>query len=132
VEREENGAQYERVTNRSLCTDCGKIRNPYRVAAKPAPIVLPYVQMVVGESNQAASPRSNQVAAAQQPPQLLLPLLPAPQAFQPPPLQMFHHPPYHDATTIRMNHQPVSATTTPYSYYQSTAGPYSRILNASR
>jgi hypothetical protein len=132
VEREENGAQYERVTNRCLCTDCGKIRNPYRVAAKPAPMVLPYLQMVVGESHQAARPRSNQVAAARQPPQLLLPpLLPAPQVFHPPPLQMFHHLPYHDATTIGMNQQ-VVLRLPPYSYYQSTTGPYSRILNASR
>jgi hypothetical protein len=132
VEREENGAQYERVTNRCLCTDCGKIRNPYRVAAKPAPMVLPYLQMVVGESHQAARPRSNQVAAARQPPQLLLPpLLPAPQVFHPPPLQMFHHLPYHDATTIGMNQQVVLLRLPPYSYYQST-GPYSRILNASR
>jgi hypothetical protein len=47
------------------------------------------------------------------------------------PLQMFHHPPYHDATTtIRMNQQ-VVLRLHPYSYYQSTTGPDSRILNAS-
>jgi hypothetical protein len=46
---------------------------------------------------------------------------------------MFHHPPYHDATTtIRMNQQQVLLGLLPYSYYQSTAGPYTRILNASR
>jgi hypothetical protein len=126
VEREENGAEYERVTNRCLCTDCGKIRNPYQVAAKPAPIVLPHLLVLVGESNQAASPRSNQVAAARRPPQLLLP---APQAFHPPPLQMFHHPPYHDS---RMNQQLVLLRQPPNSNYQSTAGPYTHILNASR
>jgi hypothetical protein len=149
VEREEDGAQYERVTNQCLCTDCGKmrskIRNPYHRVPAPAIVLphLPLLQMVVvGESNQAASPQSNQVAAARRPPQLLLPALlpapqafhppPAPQAFHPPPLQMFHHPPYHDATTIRMNQQLVLLGLLPYSYYQSTAGAYTRILNASR